>query len=192
MEAIESEERMNNWKRQLVGQSDLEELGDKLREKGKKIVFTAGSWDLIHAGQCRYLEECARNGDVLVVGVVGDRAISKVKGPNKPILGEKVRAEVLTYLRSVGFVTIVPEPSCQPSLGLLKPDVYVTVKEDWTSDYKNTKEYRAVKKYGGKVLVVDRQSSKISTSQIVARAIGGGLSDVLKDYMQYRKDPLKE
>ena len=183
---------MSNWKKQLVGQSDLMELGDHLREKGKRIVFTAGSWDLIHAGQCRYLEECKKLGDILVVGVVSDRAISRVKGPNKPILGEKVRAEVLTYLRVVDFVTVVPEPSCQPSLGLLRPDTYVTVKEDWAADYKNSKEYRTVMKYGGEVLVVDRQSSKISTSQIVARAIGGSLSDILKDFMQYRKDPLKE
>lgn len=183
---------MSSWKKRLVGQSDLMELGEKLREKGKKVVFTAGSWDLIHAGQCRYLEECKKNGDILVVGVVSDRAIAKVKGPNKPILGEKVRAEVVTYLRSVDFVTIIPEPSCQPSLGLLKPDTYVTVREDWAADYKNSKEYKTVTKYGGKVLVVERQSSKISTSQIVQRAIGGSLSDLLKDFMQYRKDPLKE
>jgi glycerol-3-phosphate cytidylyltransferase len=183
---------MTNWKRQLVGQSDLMELGDQLREKGKKIVFTAGSWDLIHAGQCRYLEECKKMGDILVVGVVSDHAISKVKGPNKPILGEKVRAEVLSYLRAVDFVTIVPEPSCQPSLGLLKPNTYVTVREDWAADYKNSKEYKTVTKYGGEVLVVDRQSSKISTSQIITRAIGGSLSDILKDFMQYRKSPLKE
>jgi cytidyltransferase-related domain len=181
-----------SWKKRLIDQSDLMELGDKLRENGKKIVFTAGSWDLIHAGQCRYLEESKKLGDILVVGVVSDRAISKVKGPNKPILGEKVRAEVLTYLRSVDFVTIVPEPSCQPSLGLLKPDTYVTVREDWAADYKNSKEYKTVTKHGGEVLVVDRQSSKISTSQIIQRAIGGSLSDILKDFMQYRKEPLKE
>ena len=180
------------WKKRLIDQSDLMDLGEKLRDRGSKIVFTAGSWDLIHAGQCRYLEECKKLGDILVVGVVSDRAISRVKGPNKPILGEKVRAEVITYLRSVDFVTIVPEPSCQPSLGLLKPDTYVTVKEDWAANYKESKEYKTVTKYGGEVLVVDRQSTKISTSQIIARAIGGSLSDILKDFMQYRKDPLKE
>ena len=183
---------MNSWKKRLVAQSDLMELGDKLHEANKKVVFTAGSWDLIHAGQCRYLEECKRLGDVLVVGVVSDRAIGKVKGPNKPILGEKVRSEVLTYLRSVDFVTIIPEPSCQPSLGLLKPDIYVTVKEDWAADFKNSKEYKTVTKYGGEVLVVDRQSTTISTTQIMQRAIGGSLSDILKDFMQYRKEPLKE
>ena len=180
------------WKKRLISQSDLLTLHDKLKEAGKKVVFTAGSWDLIHAGQCRYLEKAKAYGDVLVVGVSSNDAIRRVKGPNKPILDEKIRAEMLTFLKSVDFVTILPEPSCVPPLGLLKPDVYVTVKEDWTSEYKESKEYKTVTKYGGEVLVVDRQSTSVSTTQILQRAIGGALSDTLKDYMQYRKDPIKE
>lgn len=183
---------MSSWKKRLISQSDLMVLGEKLREKNKKVVFTAGSWDLIHAGQCRYLEKASENGDILVVGVSSNNAIKQVKGPNKPILDEKIRAEMLTYLRFVDFVTILPEPSCQPSLGLLRPNVYVTVKEDWTDDYKNSREYKTVVGYGGEVLVVDRQSTAISTTQILQRAIGGHLSEVLKDFMQYRKEPLKE
>ncbi|MGB3023264.1 MAG: adenylyltransferase/cytidyltransferase family protein [Candidatus Saccharimonadales bacterium] len=180
------------WRQRLISQSDLMTLHDKLKSKGKSIVFTAGSWDLIHAGQCRYLEKAKTYGDVLVVGVSSNAAIKSVKGPNKPILDEKIRAEMLTFLRSVDFVTILPEPSCVPSLGLLRPDTYVTVKEDWTADYKSSKEYTTVTSYGGNVIVVDRQSTSISTTQILQRAIGGHLSDVLKDFMQYRKEPLKE
>ena len=183
---------MTSWKKRLIPQSDLMTLSEQLKEKNKKVVFTAGSWDLIHAGQCRYLEQAKKHGDILVVGVSSNNAISRVKGPNKPILDEKIRAEMLTYLRSVDFVTILPEPSCQPSLGLLKPDVYVTVKEDWTGKYKESREYKTVTKYGGEVVVVDRQSTSVSTSQILQRAVGGHLSDVLKDFMQYRKDPIKE
>jgi rfaE bifunctional protein nucleotidyltransferase chain/domain len=183
---------MASWKKRLISQSDLMVLGEKLKEKNKKIVFTAGSWDLIHAGQCRYLEKAREYGDILVVGVSSNNAIKQVKGPNKPILDEKIRAEMLTYLKSVDFVTILPEPSCQPSLGLLKPDVYITVKEDWTDNYKESREYKTVIKYGGEVVVVDRQSTAISTTQILQRAIGGHLSEVLKDFMQYRKEPLKE
>lgn len=167
-------------------------LGEQLRAKNKKIVFTAGSWDLIHAGQCRYLEKAREYGDILVVGVSSNNAIKQVKGPNKPILDEKIRAEMLTFLRCVDFVTILPEPSCQPSLGLLKPDTYVTVKEDWTDNYKDSREYKTAISYGGEVIVVDRQSTTISTTQILQRAIGGHLSEVLKDFMQYRKEPLKE
>jgi rfaE bifunctional protein nucleotidyltransferase chain/domain len=183
---------MSSWKKRLISQSDLMVLGEKLREKNKKVVFTAGSWDLIHAGQCRYLEKASENGDILVVGVSSNNAIKQVKGPNKPILDEKIRAEMLTYLRFVDFVTILPEPSCQPSLGLLRPNVYVTVKEDWTDNYKESREYKTVVGYGGEVLVVDRQSTAISTTQILQRAIGGHLSEILKDFMQYRKEPLKE
>ena len=182
----------SSWKRRLIAQSDLQTLSDQLKTKGKKVVFTAGSWDLIHAGQCRYLERAKEHGDILVVGVSSNAAIKRVKGPNKPILDEKIRAEMLTYLRAVDFVTILPEPSCTPTLGLLQPDIYITVKEDWTADYKESKEYKTVHRYGGEVVVVDRQSTSISTTQILQRAIGGHLSEVLKDFMQYRKDPLKE
>src|ERR1700761_4705089 len=136
-----------SWKKRLVPQSDLMTLHEALQEKGKKVVFTAGSWDLLHVGQCRYLEEAKARGDVLVVGVSSNDAIRKVKGPNKPILDEKIRAEMLTYLRDVDFVTILPEPSCTPSLGLLRPDVFITVKEDWTDNYKDSKEYKTVSKY---------------------------------------------
>ncbi len=180
------------WKKRLISQSDLMTLHEKLKEKNKKIVFTAGSWDLIHAGQCRYLEKAKAHGDILVVGVSSNDAIRRVKGSNKPILDEKIRAEMLTYLRAVDFVTILPEPSCTPTLGLLRPDTYITVKEDWTEHYQQSREYKTVIKYGGEVIVVDRQSTAISTTKIVQRAIGGHLGEIFKDFMELRKDPLKE
>ncbi|PLS81027.1 D-glycero-beta-D-manno-heptose 1-phosphate adenylyltransferase [Candidatus Saccharibacteria bacterium] len=182
----------SSWKKRLISQSDLMTLHEKLKEKEKKIVFTAGSWDLLHVGQCRYLEQAKAEGDILVVGVSSNEAIRKVKGFTKPILDEKIRSEMLTYLRAVDFVTILPEPSCQPSLGLLKPDVYVTVKEDWNENYKESREYKTVVKYGGEVKIVDRQSTVLSTTKIVQRAIGAHLGDVFKDFMELRKDPLKE
>lgn len=180
------------WKKRLIAQSDLMTLHDKLHDAGKKVVFTAGSWDLLHVGQCRYLEEARSKGDVLVVGVSSNEAIRRVKGPNKPILDERIRAEMLTHLRSVDFVTILPEPSCAPTLGLLQPDVFITVKEDWAANYKESKEYKIVQKYGGDVQVVDRQSTALSTTKIVQRAIGGELGSIFKDFMELRKDPLKE
>jgi rfaE bifunctional protein nucleotidyltransferase chain/domain len=182
----------DTWKKWLIAQSDLMALNEKLKAADKKIVFTAGSWDLLHVGQCRYLEKAKAQGDVLVVGVSSNEAIRKVKGPNKPILDEKIRAEMLAYIRPVDFVTVLPEPSCQPSLGLLKPDIFVTVREDWTDNYKESKEYKTVVKYGGIVQVVERQSTTLSTTKIVQRAIGGHLGDVFKDFMELRKDPLKE
>lgn len=180
------------WKKRLISQSDLMSLHENLKERDKKIVFTAGSWDLLHVGQCRYLEEAKSKGDILVVGVSSNEAIRRVKGPNKPILDEKIRAEMLTYLRSVDFVTVLPEPSCAPTLGLLRPDIFITVREDWAANYKESKEYKIVTKYGGTVEVVDRQSTALSTTKIVQRAIGGELGSIFKDFMEMRKDPLKE
>jgi rfaE bifunctional protein nucleotidyltransferase chain/domain len=182
----------SSWKKRLIDQSDLITLHEGLKERGKKIVFTAGSWDLLHVGQCRYLAKAKAEGDILVVGVSSDEAIRKVKGPNKPILGDKIRAEMLTHIREVDFVTILPEPSCTPTLGLLRPDVYITVKEDWTENYKESKEYKTVTKYGGEVQVVDRQSTTLSTTKIIQRAIGGHLGEVFKDFVELRKEPLKE
>jgi rfaE bifunctional protein nucleotidyltransferase chain/domain len=181
-----------NWKSRLVDQSDLTELSEKLRAKGKKIVFTAGAWDMLHVGQVRYLQEAKEQGDVLIVGVSSNAAIRKIKGKNRPILDEKVRAEMIAHLRHVDFITIIPEPSCQPSLALLQPDVYITVKEDWNSDFENSKEYKTVKKYGGEVQIVDRQSPYISTTKILERAVSAQLGDIFKDFMDLRKDPLKE
>ena len=172
--------------------SELTELNKKLKKEKKKIIFTAGAWDLLHVGQMRYLEEAKKQGDILVVGVNCNEAIRLVKGKNKPILDEKVRAESLIYLRSVDYVTIIPDPSCQPALALLKPDVYVTVGEDWNKDYKQSKEYKAVIEYGGIVNIVERQSPFITTSKIIERVVGSHLGDELKKYMKVRKRPLKE
>ena len=182
----------STWKKRLIAQSDLMNLGEQLKQRGKKVVFTAGSWDLLHAGHCRYLEQAASYGDILVIGVSSDAAIRKLKGANKPILDEKLRAEMLTFLKFVDFVTIMPEPTCQPSLGLLRPDIYITDKEDWTSDYKQSKEYKTVTSYGGEVNMIERQSTAVSTTRIVQRAIGGHLYDVFKDFIELRKDPVKE
>ena len=180
------------WKKRFVSQSDLLTLGEQLKERGKKVVFTAGSWDLMHVGQVRYLEIAKSHGDILVVGVSSNDAIKRVKGPNKPILDENVRAEVVASLRAVDFVTLLPEPSCVPTLGLLRPDVYIIPEEEWASDYKNSKEYKTVTKYGGQVLVIQRQSTAISTSKIVQRAIGAHLGEVFKEFVELRKTPLKD
>lgn len=182
-------ERLNG---KYVDTTELTELQKKLKRKEQKVVFTAGSWDLLHVGQMRYLEQAKKEGDVLVVGVNSNEAIRKVKGKNKPILDEYIRAEALTYLRSVDFVTIIPTSSCQPVLGLLKPDVFVTVGEDWNEEFKNSKEYKTVKDYGGRVKIVERQSPYISTTAIVERVVGAHMGDMFKKYMKVRKRPLRE
>jgi glycerol-3-phosphate cytidylyltransferase len=181
-----------NWRKRLIEQSDLTDLSEKLSGLGKKVIFTAGAWDMLHVGQVRYLQEARELGDVLVVGVSSNAAIRKVKGKNRPILDEMVRAEMIAHLRHVDFVTIIPEPSCQPTLAMLKPQIYVSVKEDWNDKFKESKEYKTVIKNGGEVMILDRQSPYISTTKILEKAVSSRLGDIFKDFMDLRKDPLKE
>ncbi len=181
-----------SWKQRLIRPTQLEIVGQQIRAKNKTIVYTAGAWDMLHVGQVRYLHEAKKLADVLVVGISSNQTVSALKGPQRPILDEKIRAEMLTYLRFVDLVTIVPQMSNQPTLELLKPDVYVTVKEEWNNGYKNSPEYKTVIDYKGRVELVDRQSPFISTTQILKKGVSAHLSEVLKDYMHDVKKPLRD
>ncbi|MBD3250455.1 MAG: adenylyltransferase/cytidyltransferase family protein [Candidatus Pacebacteria bacterium] len=181
-----------NWKKRLIKPSDLTSVGEKIRKKDKTIVYTAGAWDMLHVGQVRYLQEAKKLADVLIVGVSSNQTVSELKGNNRPILDEKIRAEMLTYLRFVDLVTIVPQKSNQPTIALLKPDFYVTVKEGWNEGYQQSKEYKTITAHGGRVELVDRQSPFISTTQILKRTVSSHLNEVLKDLMSVSEKPLQE
>jgi len=179
-----------NWKKRLIIPSKIEEVGNIIRSKHKKIVYTAGAWDMLHVGQVRYLLEAKKLADVLVVGVSSNQTVTTLKGPNRPILDEMIRAEMISYLRFVDLVTVIPTLSNQPTLAQLKPDVYVTVKENWNSGYQDSPEYQTVTSYDGKVELVDRQSPFISTTQILKKSASAQLNEILKDYMGATKKPL--
>ncbi len=179
-----------NWKRRLILPNKIEETGKIIHAKKKTIVYTAGAWDMLHVGQVRYLAEAKKQADVLIVGVSSNQTVSTLKGPNRPILDEKIRAEMISYLRFVDLVTIVPTLSNQPTLDQLQPDVYVTVKEDWNSGYQDSPEYQTVVNNGGRVELVDRQSPFISTTQILKKSASAQLNDILKDFMGETKRPL--
>lgn len=181
-----------NWKKRLIKPDQLTNVGEKIHKKDKTIVYTAGAWDMLHVGQVRYLHEAKKLADVLVVGVSSNKTVSALKGSNRPILDEKIRAEMLTYLRFVDLVTIVPHMSNQPTIALLKPDFYVTVREDWNEGYQESKEYQTITSYGGSVELVDRQSPFISTTQILKRSVSSHLNDVLQDFLNVSEKPLTE
>jgi D-beta-D-heptose 7-phosphate kinase/D-beta-D-heptose 1-phosphate adenosyltransferase len=183
-------------KEMLVGRllklEDLSDFHKAVKEKGKKVVFTAGNWDLIHIGQMRYLAEAKKKGDILVVGVQGNDPIQQVKGPGKPILDEMVRAETLCFLKSVDFVIINPTPSTKAIIELLKPNIFISVQEDWASGYKESKEYKAVLEYGGDFQIVERQSLAISTTQIIERIVGGKVIEAFGKFIDKSDGPVKE
>ncbi|MEA3357642.1 MAG: adenylyltransferase/cytidyltransferase family protein, partial [Patescibacteria group bacterium] len=172
--------------------TELSDFRKKVHKINKTVVFTAGGWDLLHVGQMRYLKEAKSHADVLVVGVESNEAIRAVKGPNKPILDQWIRAESLAFLKSVDFITIIPIPSCQPTLELLQPDMLVSVKEDYTRNIKSSPEYKTVNDYGGKVVLVDRQSPFVSATSIIERMIGSHFGEIFEKYIARKNKPISE
>lgn len=94
------------------------------RAAGKKIVFTNGCFDILHAGHIRYLKEAKRFGDILVVAVNSDRSAAGIK-PGRPVMPEEERTEVVAALGMVDYVTIFDEPTPYELIKLLRPDVLV-------------------------------------------------------------------
>jgi rfaE bifunctional protein nucleotidyltransferase chain/domain len=107
---------------------ELEELSnrcEKLRSAGKKIVATNGCFDLLHVGHVRYLQAARALGDLLVVGLNGDRSVIELKGPGRPITAQHDRAEILAALECVDLVTVFPELRATKFLAAVRPAVYV-------------------------------------------------------------------
>ncbi len=97
---------------------------DEAKAAGKKVVFTNGCFDIIHAGHVRYLREATKLGDVLVIGLNSDKSVSKIK-PGRPINPQGHRAEVLSSLEMVDYVTLFDEETPYELINLLKPDVLI-------------------------------------------------------------------
>ena len=130
---------------------------------GKRIVFTNGCFDLLHAGHVRYLEQAKSLGDVLVVGVNGDASVKRLKGPKRPILPLEERMELLSALAFVDYVTPFDELTPLELITLLKPHVLVKG-GDWTREAIVGKE--VVERSGGKVVVIPFSEGK-STSNLI-------------------------
>jgi D-glycero-beta-D-manno-heptose 1-phosphate adenylyltransferase len=98
----------------------------RARAEGQRIVFTNGCFDLMHVGHTRYLEQAKSLGDVLVVGVNSDASVRSLdKAPDRPIIPEAERAEIVAALRCVDYVVIFPEPDPGRLIAAIEPDVLV-------------------------------------------------------------------
>jgi len=95
------------------------------KRAGKKVVFTNGVYDLLHAGHVTLLEKAKRLGDILVVGINSDASTRRLKGHRRPIALEKDRAKVLAALGSVNYVTSFSQNTPYELIKRLKPDVLV-------------------------------------------------------------------
>lgn len=118
----------------IMTKEQLVEQLQPLRANGSRIVFTNGCFDLMHIGHTRYLQAAKALGDFLVVGVNSDDSVRSLKkAPDRPIVSEAQRAEVLAALGSVDFVVLFPEPDPKALITAVQPDVLVKG-GDWPLD----------------------------------------------------------
>ena len=103
---------------------ELKETVDRLKAGGKRIVFTNGCFDIIHIGHIRYLKEAKALGDVLVIGLNSDKSVSIIK-PDRPIIPQNQRAEILSSIEMVDYVTLFDEGTPYELIKLLRPDILV-------------------------------------------------------------------
>ena len=149
----------------ILERNTLKERVDSLRLEGKVVVFTNGCFDLIHIGHIRLLQKARKRGDCLVVAVNSDRSVRQIKGPDRPKIPEKERAEVLGALGCVDWVTIFDEPDPLVLIKLLKPDVLVKG-GDWPEE--RIVGASEVTEAGGEVLSIPLEPG-ISTSTLIKR-----------------------
>jgi len=123
------------------------------REKrnGRRIVFTNGCFDLLHPGHIRSLELARGLGDVLIVGLNGDASVRQLKGPGRPVIAERERAEILAALESVDAVVIFDDLTPREVISRLLPDVLVKG-GDWPGDQIVGRE--EVEAAGGRVVSI--------------------------------------
>lgn len=137
----------------------------RLRRGGRRLVFTNGVFDLLHVGHVRYLNEARALGDALLVAINSDRAVRELKGPNRPVMNERERAEVLAALEAVSYVTVFDELSPRTLIAELLPDVLVKGGDYAIDEIHGREEVEAA---GGRVLALPFVEGA-STTDIIER-----------------------
>jgi D-beta-D-heptose 7-phosphate kinase/D-beta-D-heptose 1-phosphate adenosyltransferase len=152
-------------RRKIVSQSKLASLARRLRAQKKRIVFTNGTFDILHLGHIRYLQKAKSLGDILMVGVNTDSSVKSYKSPDRPLNPEKDRLEVLAGLECVDYVALFNEPT--PLRLILKIRPHILVKG---ADWKKNQIAGAyeVESWGGAVKRI-RLVPKRSTTRIIEK-----------------------
>ena len=143
--------------------SEIKAVRAKLRDERKKIVFTNGVFDLIHAGHVDYLIKAKKMGDVLIVGLNSDDSVKRIKGDNRPILRQDERAFILSNLKPVDYVVLFDEDTPEKLISEIIPDILVKG-ADWAIEKIVGKE--VVERNGGKVVNIEFVNEQ-STSKVI-------------------------
>ncbi|MBL1212391.1 MAG: D-glycero-beta-D-manno-heptose 1-phosphate adenylyltransferase [Ignavibacteriae bacterium] len=136
---------MNNI---IKDRNELIEIRKRLREENKKVVFSNGCFDILHAGHVDYLNKARAFGDVLIVALNTDASVKRLKGNKRPIVKEEERAFVMANLKAVDYVTFFEEDTPAQIIDDIIPDILVKG-ADWKID--NIVGRETVEKNGGKV-----------------------------------------
>jgi D-beta-D-heptose 7-phosphate kinase/D-beta-D-heptose 1-phosphate adenosyltransferase len=147
----------------VLGRGILAREISRRRGQGQAVVFTNGCFDLLHMGHVRYLQQARELGDALIVATNSDQSVARLKGPSRPVIGQRERAEMLAALECVDYVTIFDEDTPKALLELLRPDVLV---KGGTTDVVVGREI--VTGYGGQVLTLPAVEG-LSTTEIINR-----------------------
>ncbi len=123
---LKAENIVKDWR-------ELKKILDDEKARGKKIVFTNGCFDLLHAGHVDYLKKAKALGDILVAGLNSDASISRIKGQSRPITSFEERAFVMANLKPVDYVTIFEEDTPYELIATIIPD-YLVKGADWKDE----------------------------------------------------------
>ena len=151
----------------LIDRKNAAGFCEELRRRGKKIVFTNGCFDIIHAGHVRYLTTSKNFGDELIVGLNTDESVRRLKGDSRPINSQDDRAEVLLGLKAVDHVIFFGEQTAENLIAEVKPDVYVKG-GDYTLE--TLPEAKIVHGCGGRVEFVNLVAGR-STTNVVKKIL---------------------
>ena len=158
----------------LYTPGDIGEIADGLRAQGKRIVFTNGCFDLLHAGHIQYLRDSRGMGDTLIVGINSDDSVRRLKGPNRPVIGVDDRAHVLSALAFVDYVVVFDEDTPLEMIRRIRPAV-LTKGADYTVNTVVGHELMA--EWGGEVRLIPLKENRSSSGIIDRIAQGRGVAD---------------
>jgi len=142
-------------------------VADKARAAGRRVVLANGCFDLLHVGHVRYLEDARALGDLLIVGVNGDDAVRRLKGPGRPLMPAVERAEMLAALRAVDHVVVFEDDTADRLVALLRPAVHAKG-TDYTAE--SVPERASVLAAGGRVAIAG-DAKQHSTRDVIAEIL---------------------
>ncbi|MBT6175868.1 MAG: adenylyltransferase/cytidyltransferase family protein [Deltaproteobacteria bacterium] len=135
----------------LVNLDELTLLTDAAHERGETIVLANGAFDLLHVGHVRYLQGAAEHGERVVVAVNSDSSVQLSKGPNRPMIPDAERAEIVAALAGIDWVVVFDDKTVEPIIEAIRPHVHAKG-TDYTVE--SVPEAALVKRLGGRVEIV--------------------------------------